>query len=122
MIGASVEDRRTGQRFDIRASVVLNAAGPWAATTVARLLGAAVRPPAARLSRAMNLVVDRVTGTHACGGSVEGRFLFAVPWRDVSIVGTSHDVHDGDADAAHGTHAHVAALLADAQRAFPRPA
>jgi glycerol-3-phosphate dehydrogenase len=120
VIGASAEDRRTGQRFDIRASVVLNAAGPWAATTVARLLGAAVRPPAAQLSRAMNLVIDRVTGTHACGGSVEGRFLFAVPWRDVSIVGTSHDVHDGDADAAHGTPAHVAALLAEAQRAFPR--
>jgi glycerol-3-phosphate dehydrogenase len=120
VIGASVEDRRTGQRFDIRASVVINAAGPWAATTVARLLGAAVRPPAAQLSRAMNLVIDRVTGTHACGGSVEGRFLFAVPWRDVSIVGTSHDLHDGGPEAVHGTAADVAALLGDAQRAFPR--
>jgi glycerol-3-phosphate dehydrogenase len=68
----------------------------------------------------MNLVVDRVTASHACGGVVDGRFLFVVPWRDVSIVGTSHDAHDGDADAPHGTAAHVEALLHDAGRAFPR--
>ena len=61
-----------------------------------------------------------MTASHACGGVVDGRFLFVVPWRDVSIVGTSHDVHDGDADAPHGTAAHVAALLGDAVRAFPR--
>ncbi len=76
--------------------------------------------PALRLSRAMNLVVPRVTDAHACGGVVDGRYLFTVPWRDVSIVGTSHDPHDGDADAPHGTAAHVTALLRDAQRAFPR--
>jgi glycerol-3-phosphate dehydrogenase len=68
----------------------------------------------------MNLVVDRVTATHACGGVVDGRFLFMVPWRDVSILGTSHDAHDGGADAPHGTAAHVEALLADGARAFPR--
>jgi glycerol-3-phosphate dehydrogenase len=118
--GAEVEDRHSGSRFPIRATAVLNAAGPWAGAVAARLIGAAVAQPAARLSRAMNLVVDRVTASHACGGVVDGRFLFVVPWRDVSIVGTSHDVHDGDADAPHGTAAHVAALLAEAARAFPR--
>ena len=53
--------------------------------------------------------------------SSSGRFLFLVPWRDVSIVGTSHDAHDGDADAASRSRtAHVEALLADARDAFPR--
>jgi glycerol-3-phosphate dehydrogenase len=118
--GAEVEDRLTGARFDVRATSVLNAAGPWAGAVLTRLLGAAPPLPAARLSRAMNLVVDRVTGDHACGGVVDGRVLFVVPWRDVSILGTSHDVHDGDADAPHGTPAHVAALLDEASRAFPR--
>ncbi|HUU35270.1 MAG TPA: glycerol-3-phosphate dehydrogenase C-terminal domain-containing protein, partial [Vicinamibacterales bacterium] len=37
-----------------------------------------------------------------------------------SILGTSHDPHDGDADAPHGTAAHVEHLLADARSAFPR--
>lgn len=118
--GLTVADRLGGERFDIRAAAVLNAAGPWAPALAARLVGGGDTP--ARLSRAMNLVVDRVTGTHACGGVVDGRFLFVVPWRDVSILGTSHDPHEGDADAPHGTAGHVAALLADAAIAFPRAA
>ncbi len=117
--GLTVADRLGRERFDIRAAAVLNAAGPWAPALAARLVGGG---PPARLSRAMNLVVDRVTGTHACGGVVDGRFLFVVPWRDVSILGTSHDPHEGDAAAPHGTASHVAALLADAAIAFPRAA
>jgi glycerol-3-phosphate dehydrogenase len=35
-------------------------------------------------------------------------------------VGTSHDSHDGDADAPHGTADQWPQLLRDAQRAFPR--
>ncbi|MGD9903697.1 MAG: glycerol-3-phosphate dehydrogenase/oxidase [Vicinamibacterales bacterium] len=116
----TVEDRLGGQRFDLRTRAVLNAAGPWAGAVLGRLAASPTPIPATRLSRAMNLVVDRVTTTHACGGVVDGRFLFVVPWRDVSILGTSHDVHDGDADAPHGTRPHVEALLADAARAFPR--
>jgi glycerol-3-phosphate dehydrogenase len=119
LAAVTVEDRLSGSRFDIRAAAVLNAAGPWAGAVLARLGGAPAEAPTARLSRAMNLVVDRVTATHACGGVVDGRFLFVVPWRDVSILGTSHDAHDGDADAPHGSAAHVEALLADGARAFP---
>lgn len=118
--GLDVRDRRTGTPFHITTRAVLNAAGPWAGALASRLTGGRSTAPALRLSRAMNLVVPRCTATHACGGVVEGRYLFMVPWRDVSIVGTSHDAHDGDADAPHGTAAHAAALLRDAQTAFPR--
>lgn len=120
--GLLVRDHLTGSDIDVQARVVLNAAGPWAADLLARLTGGSAAAPAARLSRAMNLVVERVTGSHACGGLVAGRYLFAVPWRDVSIVGTSHDPHDGGPDTPHGTAAHVAQLLADARVAFPRAA
>ena len=118
--GLDVRDRRTGTSFHIATRAVLNAAGPWAGALASTLTGGRSTAPALQLSRAMNLVVPRCTGTHACGGVVEGRYLFIVPWRDVSIVGTSHDPHDGDADALHGTAAHAAALLRDAQTAFPR--
>lgn len=116
----TLEDRLTGTRFDVRTRAVLNATGPWAASVAAALAPDAAAAPAAWLSRAMNLVVDRVTLTHACGGSAQGRFLFLVPWRDVSILGTSHDPHDGGPDAPHGTPEHVARLLADGRTAFPR--
>lgn len=118
--GLDVRDRRTGTSFHIATRAVLNAAGPWAGALASALTGGRSAAPALRLSRAMNLVVPRFTETHACGGVVEGRYLFMVPWREVSIVGTSHDAHDGGADAPHGTDAHAAALLRDAQLAFPR--
>lgn len=118
--GLHVRDRRTATPFHLRARVVLNAAGPWAGALASTLTGGRSTAPALRLSRAMNLVVPRFTDAHACGGVVDGRYLFMVPWRGVSIVGTSHDPHEGDADQPHGTPAHVARLLHDAQMAFPR--
>ena len=118
----TVRDVPTGIVFDVRARAVLNAAGPWAGHVLARLTGGTAAAPAPRLSRAMNLVLPRLTGTHGCGGVVNGRYLLVVPWRDVSILGTSHDPHHGDADAPHGTPDHVAQLLAAARVAFPHAA
>jgi glycerol-3-phosphate dehydrogenase len=118
--GAHVQDLRTGHDFDVRASVVVNAAGAWAPELV-RSLPAGARPmPATLLSRAMNVIVRHAPLGHACGGMVDGRFLFLVPWRDVSICGTSHDVHDGPANGLTVSAADLEAFLAEGRRAFPR--
>jgi glycerol-3-phosphate dehydrogenase len=92
--GVKVEDKLTGDTFAIRSSVVVNAAGPWAANLLANLPAAARGAPPPRLSRAMNVITRKLVGDHACGGLANGRYLFMIPWRDVSIVGTSHDAHD----------------------------
>lgn len=116
--GVRVEDRLTSQPFDIRAKVVINAAGPWAPTLLGTL-DAPVTLPTAKLSRAMNVVTRAITGTHACGGLSGGRFMFIVPWRHVSIIGTSHEVHEGGPDALSISRWDLEAFLADARAAFP---
>jgi glycerol-3-phosphate dehydrogenase len=116
--GVRVQDRITSEEFDLRAEAVVNAAGPWAAALLQTLDGS-VTSPAPKLSRAMNLVMRRALGTHACGGLSSGRFLFVVPWRHVSIIGTSHDTHEGDADALIVTRWDLESFLADARGAFP---
>lgn len=116
--GVHVEDRFSGEKFDVRADAVLNAAGPWAAGLLATLY----RPtatPAPRLSRAMNLITRPVVHTHACGGIASGRFLFIVPWRDVSLLGTSHDAYVGEPQELKVTRWDLEAFLADAREAFP---
>jgi glycerol-3-phosphate dehydrogenase len=118
--GAAVEDRIGGATFDIRARVVVNAAGPWAGSLLAGVPEATTAAPPPGLSRAMNLVVRHMGHTHGCGGLARGRFLFAVPWRDVSIVGTSHDRYRGTADELTVSGGDVARFLEDAQAAFPR--
>ena len=117
--GVRVEDRLTKEAFAIRGSVVVNAAGPWAAGLLAELPPSGQGAPPPRLSRAMNVVTRKIVNEHACGGMVNGRFLFVVPWRDVSILGTSHDAHDGSADQLTVSRWDLEAFLKDAREAFP---
>jgi glycerol-3-phosphate dehydrogenase len=117
--GVAVRDMRSSAAFDIRAGAVLNAAGPWAASWLAALTPP-LAAPAAALSRAMNLVIRRVDVTQGCAGLAGGRYFFLVPWRDVTLIGTSHDPHHGTADDVEVTPAELERFLADARIAFPR--
>ena len=119
VIGVRVEDRLTNQAFAIRGTVVVNAAGPWAASLLADLPETARGAPPPRLSRAMNIVTRKVVSGHACGGLVNGRYLLLVPWRDVSMLGTSHDAHEGTADQLKVSRWDLEAFLKDAREAFP---
>jgi glycerol-3-phosphate dehydrogenase len=119
VIGARVTDRISGGWFDVRARAVVNATGPWAWTWLDRAgAKAAIARPA--LSKAMNFVVRRVTTDHALGGVARGRFLFIVPWRDHSIVGTSHHPFSGCADDLTVRSSEVRDFLSEVQDAFPR--
>ncbi|HET7295118.1 MAG TPA: FAD-dependent oxidoreductase [Vicinamibacteria bacterium] len=110
--GALVRDGLTGDDFEVRARLVLNAAGPGADEVLRRGgLSRASLP----LVRAFNLVLTRpVVAGHAVGGSSEGRFLFLVPWRDRALLGTDY----APADTLAGP-TDVERMLAKAVRAFP---
>jgi glycerol-3-phosphate dehydrogenase len=116
--GVRARDVLSGGTFDIHATSVLNATGPWAASFL-ESLGERRSTPAHRLSRAMNLVVRHVNVEQGCGGRAAGRFLFLAPWRHVTLVGTSHDVHEGSADALAVSRWDLETFLADVREAFP---
>ncbi len=83
------------------------------------LPAAAQGHPPPMLSRAMNVVIRRLVDTHACGGVADGRFLFLVPWRNVSMLGTSHDAYAGTPDQLKVSRWDLEAFLKDAREAFP---
>src|SRR5262249_42931999 len=86
--GVAARDVLTGQPPEGRGPRGLDAAGP-SAGALARGAGA-VRGPVPCL-RAVNLVLRRaVVGDTAVGARSEGRYLFCVPWRDRSMVGTAY--------------------------------
>jgi glycerol-3-phosphate dehydrogenase len=116
IVGVTAADTVSGQTFDIRGRVVVNAAGPWAW----QLLAASRLTPRsdAGFSLALNLVVDHAPLAHAVGGVTGGRFLFLVPWRDRSILGTSHEGFHTDPDPRPGA-ADIETLLREGQQAFP---
>ena len=118
--GVRASDRLTGEEFDIRARVVLNAAGPWAPELSGRLAPGIAGRLCGRLSKAMNLVIaSPLAGSHAVAGPAGGRLLFVAPWRDVAIVGTSHDPHDGGADGLRLDRRELDRFVAAANAAFP---
>jgi len=112
VVGARVRDAEGGDAFDVRARIVLNAAGP----DVDSLLAASeVRRPAVPLFSAFNLVLRRpLVGDLAIGASSQGRVLFLVPWRDRTILGTAYGPPDpGGSDPL------LEAFFEESRRAFP---
>ncbi len=90
--GIALRDGLGEGTLEVRARLVLNAAGPWVDELLAR--GGLRRAPAPLL-RARNVVLRRPPVVpFAVGARSRGRFLFLVPWEGRTIVGTSYEPAD----------------------------
>ncbi len=129
--GVRALDRTDGRAFDIRAKVVLNAAGPWSDKVLALLDPAAASPPL-RLSTALIVLTRRFISGCGAGISRRGgpaapgtpaakgtRLYFITPWRDVSLVGTVHAPYRGDPDEDRVTEKEISDLLDAVNAAYP---
>ena len=118
--GVSVHDRLDDIRADLRARVVLNCAGPWAPQLLRILAPELANGLPAALSVAMNLVTPRpLVTSHGVAGRAGDRMLFMVPWREFTIVGTSHDPFRGQAGERFVTRGIVEQFLEKVGQAFP---
>lgn len=109
--GVAVRDAVSGATLELRARLVVNAAGPWADELLAR--GGVRRRRPLPLLRARNLVLRHPSPAPlAVGARSAARFLFLVPWQGRSIVGTSYE-------QARSTASDPLDFLAEAERAFP---
>lgn len=93
--GLRCADAESGQRFEVRARCVVNAAGVWVDALRQQdgaALGRAVRTLVAP-SQGVHVVVDRsfMPGRHALlvPHTADGRVLFAVPWLGQLVLGTT---------------------------------
>ncbi len=86
LAGVNARDTLTGQTFEIRARMIVNAGGPWAATLFDRT-GVRTGWP---LLKAMNLVTSRPARKAALVAATRaGRALVLLPWKGRTLVGTS---------------------------------
>lgn len=116
--GAAARDCLTGETMEVEARAVVNAAGAWAEALSATADGG-VRAAPVRFAKALNLVTRLPAPPLALGATHQGRFYFRVPWRGVSIFGTSQDVFDEDPGSLRATPDDVSRLLANVDAAFP---
>ena len=114
--GAHARDTRTGHTFDVRARILVNAAGPWSATWLDPS-GVRARWP---LLKAMNLVTSRPARSSALVATTRaGRGLVLLPWRGRTLVGTSESSDTRQPDDQMARQGEVDAFLADVNEAFP---
>jgi glycerol-3-phosphate dehydrogenase len=127
--GLTVRDGLGGDAFDIEAKVILNAAGPWI-PAVAHAFGVpGLGPAITGFSKGIHLVtrplvddVALVLPTRQRQRHVidrGGRHLFVIPWRGVSLIGTSNVPLAGGPDAVVATPDDITGLLRDLNDALP---
>jgi glycerol-3-phosphate dehydrogenase len=119
--GAEIEDRLTGERATVRASVVVNATGPWADRL--RIMEDTGAAPLLRPTKGIHIVVERSRLDHRDGiiflSPIDGRVLFILPWRDLSYIGTTDTDTVETPDDLTVTPEEVVYLLRSANARFP---
>ncbi len=89
--GVVAEDIESGERFEIRGRVVINATGPF--TDSVRRMDDPDARPMIDPSQGVHIVLDRsfLPGDTAImvPHTDDGRVLFAIPWHDAVVVGTT---------------------------------
>jgi glycerol-3-phosphate dehydrogenase len=107
----------TDQTYEVAARSVVHAAGPWAQ----RLPQSSIR---LRLTKGVHLVVDRprLPIADAVVMARGSRILFAIPWRERVILGTTDTDYEGPIEAPHTEPADVDYILEAVNDAFPSAA
>jgi glycerol-3-phosphate dehydrogenase len=120
IVGAHVRDELSGEVREIRASVVVNATGPWTDRTLAMSPGngAMLRP-----TKGTHIVVRHtvlpVTHAVVCMHPRDGRVLFAIPWGEETYLGTTDTDFDGDPAHVYASGDDVRYIIEAAARYFP---
>ena len=121
VVGAVVEDRLTGRHATVRASVVVNATGPWADRL--RTMEDAGAAPMLQPTKGIHVVVDRGRIDHRGAiiftSPIDGRVLFILPWGERSYIGTTDTDTGEPPDQLAITAEDIVYLLRSANALFP---
>lgn len=99
IVGVKAEDVLTGEAFEIKATVIINAAGPWSDDV--REMGASTIIRQMRPTKGIHLVVDKerlpVNGpVYTDTGLQDNRMIFIIPRREKTYFGTTDTDYQGD--------------------------
>jgi len=121
--GVVVEERESGERFQLNAKVVVNATGIF--TDEVRRLADPQAEPMVSPSQGIHLVFDRSFLRAATAIMVphtpDGRVMFAIPWHEHTIVGTTDTPIDSPSYEPRPFEAEIDFVLETASRYLTRP-
>ena len=127
--GVKVRDLLGGDAFDIRARLVVNAAGPWI-PLLNHNIGQEknVEGVVNAYSKGAHIITRQLTQRHAVALPTQkqnqavinrgGRHVFIIPWRGYSLIGTTYKSYDGALDDICATEIDIDEMLSDINSAM----
>ncbi len=130
--GVKAKDNLTGESFEISAKLVVNNGGPWLNDILGHMNGKLNRAQI-KLSAAMNLVIKRKLFNEYAVGlwsksdfkdddallSKGSRLFFVTPWREYSLIGTTHIHYDGEPTQFKISEGDILTFLDEINAAYP---
>ncbi len=113
VVGLAVVDALSGREFEIRARLVVNAAGPWGDQLRSKM--SSVRQ-SLRLVRGSHLIFPQLLSAELALAFFQrdGRIVFAIPWGangEITLVGTTEVLHNADPDRVEMSEAEIDYLM-----------
>ena len=118
----SLQDTLTGATETISARVLVNAAGPWVESVLARAIGAKSKARV-RLVQGSHIVVKKLFDHDRAYilQNADRRVIFAIPYEnDFTLIGTTDNDYTGDPKDVRATAAEIAYLCSAVSRDFKK--
>lgn len=120
---ATLHDRETGERSDIEARIVVNAAGPWVDAVLSDAVGEE-KPHNVRMVQGSHIIVHKLFDHDRCYifQNADDRIVFAIPYEDdYTLIGTTDRDYDGDPADVKITTEEIDYLCNAASEYFKKP-
>ncbi|HEX5528744.1 MAG TPA: glycerol-3-phosphate dehydrogenase/oxidase [Methylomirabilota bacterium] len=117
--GVKVRDLLSGQVQLVRATAVVNCAGPWVDRLRAMARVADRSPRVVRTTKGIHCLLPRMTDRAVYLSTHDERMIFVIPWREFSLVGTTDTDFEGDPDRLWATRDEVTYLLEEVAKVLP---
>ncbi len=122
IVGAVLRDRFGAPPIEVRSRCVVNATGPWA--DAVRRIDDITAPPCLRLTKGAHIIVPRarlsIVRAVVLHSPRDGRLLFAIPWGEHTLIGTTDTDFDGSLDDVQPEPEDFDYLLEAANWFFPK--
>jgi glycerol-3-phosphate dehydrogenase len=119
--GVRVRDLLSGRVVSLRASVVVNATGPWVDDVRAQAGIADRGRRILRRTKGIHCLLPRVTERAIYHSTRDDRMIFVIPWREFSLVGSTDTDFDGNLDRVVATRDEVEYLLSEIRKPLRDP-
>ncbi len=119
VVGVRIRDLTDGAEYEIMGRVVINVTGPWGDITLGMLHRKDVEKRLIR-SKGIHLITRSLTTEYgAVLRTRDGRHFFIIPWRGMSLIGTTDRLYKGDPDHFKVSEEDIQGLVDDTNENFP---